>query len=1058
MKFAAAVVLAVVAVTANAKGVKTNPGSKAPKKNRIVMPLVQSRHSDMWCHTHHNGAGDAACRKHNGCCYSKKVDGFFKKKSVQLKMKEDAKLRKNLSMWGPCSSCDHHDNEWCDFYGSVGTSTCIKLSMCTWNVGKSASCKPAPGTKNPSCASGVGGPKLCAKKSKAGAKCIFTPAEKGTCSSKFRRPANFGKDMFCNVNNGGKDDTSYPKFKKCIAAAMKKDPKCHKTPSNQDPDAPETKPVIKGGQLWFKKKPECLSYKLCAAGRAWNRRALDRCPNGYQFKWQMKGEVNGKKFIGRDALGCRDKYAYKAMCKKTAEMRCLKKKENGKRKLCKVDFDCCGMKKGCKDKCAKTKKMVDSKLYLPYQADEDSIGFDGYFCVDRDGHEIPDTRKTRPVQLFDINCVIQRQKHKGMQCPNAVTLTTHGGGIVVNKRNGKKKSCKVHCNSDTDCPGAGKDKKWCCFNGCGYTCKKPVEPLKQCQQPPMTELREQGAVVIKGEPRGLNKVRLHGMEIEVACGPGYAQPPINGKRARQQLTLECQHGQWVHCKPNGDCIGEAAFSKMLKCMKDCAPFSLASTLKHVKVWSKKANKKVWKWDGAPATVPAARTREHDLYDQARTLRPQDILETKRVGFKTSPGDLNEMRHHGATRTIGCPPGYGAVQHTKFLKGKKKSAKSLFIVRHGYETLTCGAKEAGRWEARHLECSVCYDAYEWQWRDSKGNSCHYYRSRPLKCHDTKDHTYPSGATTAKEAKFCGKWSAEWAQVGYKLMQDKMITKKQFRALYQPWGAIKSWRNHQHFSCAQGSNGAYLRAYNKLSKRVKRANKWGSKFGKGATAKGLSKGCMENSGRNYWKVNGRALKQQGGKRPCQCVPEMQPTFYKGQPTSPPNTCGQMKKGKKVTIDPMTGKEFKGGKFSQGFYFADSVKYGSAVDNCRVSCRSCQKAEARYLQRTRYTKAEFKELVGLNKIKKANVAKQFGGKDSGKGKWKLVKRRVLDWVDHTKVVKRTKTISKSYTIDKVCSNGKGRNFLKCGADVKPDPRPICKSNRIMKNGCLKGFSPMA
>merc|ERR1712022_108716 len=149
-------------------------------------------------------------------------------------------------------------------------------------------------------------------------------------------------------------------------------------------------------------------------------------------------------------------------------------------------------------------------------------------------------------------------------------------------------------------------------------------------------------------------------------------------------------------------------------------------------------------------------------------------------------------------------------------------------------------------------------------------------------------------------------------------------------------------------------------------------------------------------------------------------------------------------KVTIDPMTGKEFKGGKFSQGFYFEDSVKYGSAVDNCRVSCRSCQKAEARYLQRTRYTKAEFKELVGLGKIKKANVAKQFGGKDSGKGKWK--------------VVKRTKTISKSYTIDKVCSNGKGRNFLKCGADVKPDPRPICKSNRIMKNGCLKGFSPMA
>merc|ERR1711918_47139 len=198
--------------------------------------------------------------------------------------------------------------------------------------------------------------------------------------------------------------------------------------------------------------------------------------------------------------------------------------------------------------------------------------------------------------------------------------------------------------------------------------------------------------------------------------------------------------------------------------------------------------------------------------------------------------------------------------------------------------------------------------------------------------------------------------------------------------------------------------------------------------------------------------------GRQAPVPVHPGEAADLLQGPADLPPEHCGQMKKGKKVTIDPMTGKEFKGGKFSQGFYFEDSVKSGSAVDNCRVSCRSCQKAEARYLQRTRYTKAEFKELVGLGKIKKANVAKQFGGKDSGKGKWKLVKRRVLDWVDHTKVVKRTKTISKSYTIDKVCSNGKGRNFLKCGADVKPDPRPICKSNRIMKNGCLKGFSPMA
>jgi len=283
---------------------------------------------------------------------------------------------------------------------------------------------------------------------------------------------------------------------------------------------------------------------------------------------------------------------------------------------------------------------------------------------------------------------------------------------------------------------------------------------------------------------------------------------------------------------------------------------------------------------------------------------------------------------------------------------------------------------------------------------------------------------------------------------------MITKKQFRTLYQPWGNIQAWKGDKHVSCFEGAFAKYQDAWNSPKRRGDgRPKKWCLK-GTGAFAKGCSPQCKENSGELHWQMSSRSLKQKGGKRPCQCIPERQPTYYKGQPTSPPNTCGQIKKGKKVFTNPMTGKPFK----SRGFYFEDDVSYGSAVDNCRVSCRSCQKAEARYLQRTRYTQSEFKELVGLGKIKKKNVAKQFGGKDSGKGKWKLVKRRVLDWVPHTKVVKTTKTISKSYTIDKVCSNGKGSNFLKCGADVKPDPRPICKTNKIMKNGCLRGFSPMA
>ena len=137
-----------------------------------------------------------------------------------------------------------------------------------------------------------------------------------------------------------------------------------------------------------------------------------------------------------------------------------------------------------------------------------------------------------------------------------------------------------------------------------------------------------------------------------------------------------------------------------------------------------------------------------------------------------------------------------------------------------------------------------------------------------------------------------------------------------------------------------------------------------------------------------------------------------------------------------------------------------FGSAVENCRVACRSCEQAESKYLLRTRYTPEEFKMLIAEGKIKKKNVAKKLkvGGTDSGKGKWKLVKRRVLEWtkVPNTKVVK--KTISKSYPISKVCTDGKGHNFLKCQG--RKDPRPICqgKKKQIQRNGCKKGFRPMA
>merc|ERR1719181_1181254 len=101
-------------------------------------------------------------------------------------------------------------------------------------------------------------------------------------------------------------------------------------------------------------------------------------------------------------------------------------------------------------------------------------------------------------------------------------------------------------------------------------------------------------------------------------------------------------------------------------------------------------------------------------------------------------------------------------------------------------------------------------------------------------------------------------------------------------------------------------------------------------------------------------------------------------------------------------MTGQRFKGksketgAQFSQGFFYEQQNSFGSAVENCRVACRSCEQAESKYLLRTRYTPEEFKMLIKDGKIKK-------------------------------------KTISKSYPISQVCTDGKGHNFLKCGKGKK-------------------------
>jgi len=99
----------------------------------------------------------------------------------------------------------------------------------------------------------------------------------------------------------------------------------------------------------------------------------------------------------------------------------------------------------------------------------------------------------------------------------------------------------------------------------------------------------------------------------------------------------------------------------------------------------------------------------------RPLRPRDFA----VG-----GDEN--RYSTAVVNVECKPNYGVVAGTQRVKDDSK------------EILTC---KGGFWvndfgNERSIECSVCYDAYEFEWRDEKGNTCEYYATRPMLCNENQ----------------------------------------------------------------------------------------------------------------------------------------------------------------------------------------------------------------------------------------------------------------------------------------------------------------------------------
>jgi len=205
-----------------------------------------------------------------------------------------------------------------------------------------------------------------------------------------------------------------------------------------------------------------------------------------------------------------------------------------------------------------------------------------------------------------------------------------------------------------------------------------------------------------------------------------------------------------------------------------------------------------------------------------------------------------------------------------------------------------------------------------------------------------------------------------------------------------------------------------------------------------------------------------------RKCACMPEWQTTFINAKeagsiknfaktakPYNLPKTCGKIEKGKWV-------------KVGKSGYFKTKTSFGSAVDNCRVACRSCEKAEIRYLQRSTYSVKEFSKLV---KKKQLNCAKK-GAKAPCKDVYRRVTRKELRWQERKEIETFTRTIVKSVPVTDACTstNNSGQTVLKCylpGVDRRPQcdrrrnpPVRRCGSNsqkRIQKNGCPCGFTPM-
>lgn len=382
----------------------------------------------------------------------------------------------------------------------------------------------------------------------------------------------------------------------------------------------------------------------------------------------------------------------------------------------------------------------DPSLFAPTQKDsipnKESVYLKGgekigqNFCVDPYGHEIPDSRKQFPLDMpgINIDCVEWRKKANGYQCPNAMTLTTAGGVVVVNEDNNAL-DCTNYCNTDADCLvenylGETVRQDWCCFNGCGYTCQTPVHPYSGCAAVPTNHPGQTVHAYDDIDTKFKDREHIaHKMKIQVSCLPGFDVMPLSEP---QVAVLSCSHGRWLGDMDNGEF--------KLPCQQQCSPFDIAETPRSM--------------------IDGLKMRKQDF-----------VIE----------GDEN---HYSNTRTLSCVDNYGVVS------GSEDALAT------GTEVLTCHG--ASGWlnadmQPRSLECSVCYDDPDFQ-HSVTNNKCVYYQSRIREC-EPGEGDDPNVLTEQQEA--CRVACRTCRQMEAKFGKKEIRTKLEF-AESVPAGNQDKWK--------------------------------------------------------------------------------------------------------------------------------------------------------------------------------------------------------------------------------------------------------------------------